>query len=177
MDLIPRGIDFDIGGELFPLILEKRLSFNAIKAPFNWIDIGQLSDYWEANQQMMRGKLRGVQMPGTEVRPKIWAGLNVKVDWDDVRIEGPVYIGSASHIESGCQIYGPTWIGTGCHLESGAEISRSILFDYSRIGSSGEVTDSLVFGRNCVDQNGDPVPDLKGALDWVADARELPGHR
>ena len=46
MDLIPRGIDFDIGGELFPLILEKRLSFNAIKAPFNWIDIGQLSDYW-----------------------------------------------------------------------------------------------------------------------------------
>jgi len=177
VDLIPRGVDFDIGGELFPLILEKRLSFNAIKAPFIWIDIGQLSDYWEANQQMMRGKLRGVQMPGTEVRPKIWAGLNVKVDWDDVRIEGPVYIGSASHIESGCQIYGPTWIGTGCHLEAGAEISRSILFDYSRIGPSGEVTDSLVFGRNCVDQNGDPVPDLKGALDWVADARELPGHR
>ena len=64
------------------------------------------------------------------------------------------------------------WIGTGCHLESGAEISRSILFDYSRIGSSGEVTDSLVFGRNCVDQNGDPVPDLKGALDWVLLMRE-----
>ena len=175
IDLIPRDQNFDIGSQLFPLILEKGLPFNAIEAPFNWIDIGHLSDYWEANQQMMRGKLRGVRMPGTEVRPKIWTGLNVKVDWDEVRVEGPVYIGSASHIEPGCEIYGPTWIGNGCHLESGSRISRSIVFDYSRIGPAGKINDSLVFGRNCVDQNGEPIPNVEGVLDWVADAREVPG--
>ncbi len=173
IDLIPKDQDFDIGSELFPLMLKKGLAFNAIESPFNWIDIGQLSDYWEANQQMMRGRLRGVEMPGIEVRPKIWTGLNVKIDWDEVRVEGPVYIGSASCIEPGVQIYGPTWIGTGCYLESGARISRSIVFDYSRVGPTGSVSDALVFGRNCVDQNGESIPDLGGALDWVADSREL----
>jgi len=173
VDLIPKDTNFDIGSELFPLILQRGIAFNAIASPFTWIDIGQLSDYWEANQQLMRGRLRGAQMPGTEVRPKIWTGLNVKIDWDEVRVEGPVYIGSASCIEPGVQIYGPTWIGNGCHLESGAKISRSIVFDYSRVGPSGSVSEALVFGRNCVDQNGDPIPDVGGALDWVGDSREV----
>ena len=172
VDLIPPTVEFDIGSELFPLILEKGLPFHAIEAPFNWIDIGHLSDYWEANQQLMRGKLRGAGMPGTEVRPGIWTGLNVDVDWDEVRAEGPIYVGSASRIEPGCEIFGPTWIGHGCHLERGARISRSILFEYSRIGPRGRVAESLVFGRNCVDQDGNPLPDLDGTLDWVGDARD-----
>ena len=171
IDLIPRGINYDIGSELFPLILERGLSFHAIDIPFNWIDIGQLSDYWEASQQLMRGKLQGVSMPGTEVLPRIWTGLNVDVDWDHVRIEGPVYIGSASRIEVNCEIIGPTWIGHGCHLEDGTRISRSILFDYSRIGTGGRVMDALVFGRNCVDRDGRPQQH-EGELDWVGDARE-----
>ncbi|MCH1521509.1 MAG: hypothetical protein L7T80_01625, partial [Arenicellales bacterium] len=54
-----------------------------------------------------------------------------------------------------------------------AQVSRSILFEHSRIGSSAKVSDSLVFGRNCVDQSGESVPDTDGALDWVGDAREL----
>ena len=175
IDLIPQDTEFDIGSELFPLILEKGLAFNAVRAPFNWIDIGHLSDYWQANQQMMRGKMRDVRMPGTEVRPRIWTGLNVNVDWDEIRAEGPIYVGSGSRIEPGCQIFGPTWIGQGCHLQSGAQISRSILFEYSRIGPTARVSDSLVFGRNCVDQSGESIPDTDGALDWVSDARELTG--
>jgi mannose-1-phosphate guanylyltransferase len=172
VDLIPHATEFDIGSELFPLILEKGLPFQAIEVPFTWIDIGHLSDYWEANQQLMRGKLRDVHMPGTEVRPGIWTGLNVDVDWDEVRVEGPIYVGSASRIEPGCEIFGPTWIGHGCHIERGARISRSILFAYSHIGSKGRVTESLVFGRNCVDQDGNPLADVDGALDWVGDARD-----
>ena len=87
--------------------------------------------------------------------------------------EGPIYVGSASRIEPDCEIFGPTWIGHGCHLERGARISRSILFDYSRISSRSRVTESLVFGRNCVDQAGNPLPDLDGTLDWVGDARDV----
>ena len=90
---------------------------------------------------------------------------------DHVRIEGPVYIGSASRIEANCEIIGPTWIGHGCHLEEGARISRSILFDYSRIGTGGRVMDALVFGRNCVDRDGQPQRH-EGELGWVGDARD-----
>jgi mannose-1-phosphate guanylyltransferase len=167
---IPRNVDYDIGGQLFPAILEKGLPFHAISIPFNWIDIGYLSDYWEANQLLMRGRLKDVHMPGTEVLPGIWIGLNVKVDFDEIRAEGPIYIGSAARVEAGCEIIGPTWIGHGCHLLEGARISRSILFEYSRIGSGGRVTESLVFGRNCVDREGNSL--TQGDLDWVSDARD-----
>jgi mannose-1-phosphate guanylyltransferase len=161
LDLIPQAEEYDIGSQLIPAMLEEDLPLHAIEVPYSeWIDIGQMSDYWEANQALMQGRLESVSMPGTEIKPGIYTGLNVNVQSD--QIEGPVYIGSGSHIEPGCEIYGPTWIGDGCHLKSGAYIRRSILFDYNRLGSRSRIEDSLVFGRYCVDRNGKEVPDPEG---------------
>jgi mannose-1-phosphate guanylyltransferase len=171
LNLIPSDQDYDIGGELFPRIVEQGLPFHAIHEPFNWIDIGQLSDYWEANQQLMQGKLRDIRMPGKQVQPGVWTGLNVRVDWSQVHIEGPVYIGSSSRIEAGAEIIGPTWIGHGCHVEAGAVISRSILFEHTHIGSAGRVQENVVFGRYCVGKDGKPADDTEGEIDWVGDAR------
>jgi mannose-1-phosphate guanylyltransferase len=176
LDLIPSGQAYDIGSELFPQIVANDLPFYAIHEPFNWVDIGRLSDYWEANQQLMQGKLRDIKMPGREVQPGIWTGLNVSVDWSDVHIEGPVYIGASSRIEAGAEIIGPTWIGHGCHVERGAVISRSILFQYTRIGSAGCVEDSMVFGRYCVDKDGNAAHERDAELDWVGDARVRQGQ-
>ncbi len=175
LDLIPSGKDYDIGSELFPRIVEQDLPFYAIHQPFNWIDIGRISDYWEANQQLMQGKLRDIPVPGREVQPAIWTGLNVSVNWAEATIEGPVYIGSGSRIEGGVEIIGPTWIGHGCHVQRGAVISRSILFEHTRIGSAGCVEDSVVFGRYCVDKDGNSAHDDDRELDWVGDARVRAG--
>lgn len=172
INYIPKDTEYDIGSQLFPDIVAKGLPFHAISFPFNWIDIGQLSDYWEANQLLMRGSLKDIHMPGTEVLPGIWTGLNVNIDFDNIRAEGPIYIGSAAHVEAGCEIIGPTWIDHGCHLQSGAQICRSILFEYSRIAPRGKVTEALVFGRNCVDRQGKIVTLETDTLDWVGDARD-----
>jgi mannose-1-phosphate guanylyltransferase len=174
LDLVPAGIEYDIGSQLFPAILEAKLPFNAIDLPFNWIDIGRLSDYWEANQRLMSGQLNYVRMPGTEVFPGVWCGLNVNVDWDAVRLEGPVYIGAGSHIMAGAEILGPTWIGHGCVIEGGAKVRRSILFEYSRLGGRAEVDEAVVFGRNCVDKEGNAIHDGDLELDWVTDSRDAP---
>ena len=171
LDLIPSNREYDIGSELFPKIVQKGLPFYAIHEPFNWVDIGRLVDYWEANQQLMQGKLRDIRMPGREVQPGIWTGLNVNVDWSGVHIEGPVYIGSSSRIEAGSEIIGPTWIGHGCHVQKGALITRSILFEYTRIGSAGCIEDSVVFGRYCVDKEGNAAHEADSEIDWVGDAR------
>jgi mannose-1-phosphate guanylyltransferase len=171
LDLIPAQQEYDIGGQLFPQIVAHEMPFYAIHEPFNWVDIGRLSDYWEANQQLMQGKLRDIRMPGKEVRPGVWTGINVQVDWNSVKIQGPVFIGSSSRIESGCEIVGPTWVEHGCHIQKGASVTRSILFEHSRIGASGCVEDSIVFGRYCVDKEGRPVTDAQ--LGWVGDARSL----
>lgn len=171
IDAIPSGVDYDIGAQLLPKLIEQNAPFRAIEEAFHWVDIGRLSDYWSACQRLMRGALRGVNMPGKEVLPRVWTGLNVNIDWNDVLIEGPVYIGANSRIEAGCEIQGPTWIAHGCHLQGGAKVHRSILFEYTRMRKHAQVDEALVFGRHCVDKHGEP---LGGAgLDWVGDARAL----
>lgn len=173
LELIPHGVDYDIAHELFADIIQRRLPFYAINMSFSWVDIGKLSDFWSANQQLMRGKIRDIRIPGSEVLPGVWTGLNVDVDWDHVRLEGPVYIGANSKIESGCEVIGPTWISHGCHLQSGAKVCRSVLFEHSWIGSMGKVAECVISGRYCVDKEGNPVHEGDRDLDWVGDARHL----
>lgn len=171
IDLIPENINFDIGSDLFPRLVEQGLPFHAINIPFNWIDIGKISDYWEANQKIMNGDLRTIPMPGKEVRPGVWVGLNTSVDWDDCEIQGPVYIGSGTRVEAGARIVGPTWIGHGCHIRKNARISKSIIFEYTRIGSASIVKSSVAFGRFFVDKDGNSFESNKMHLDWVTDSR------
>jgi len=175
INLIPRGVEYDIGSQLFPDILARGLPFNAVRQPFNWVDIGRMSDYWSATQEIMQGRVHRIDMPGRQVRPGVWVGLNVSVDWDHVRMTGPVYIGANSRVESGCDIVGPTWISHGCHVQSGARVERSILFEYTRIGGGARVEDAVVFGRFCVDRHGNAVSTGPGALSWVSDARAQGG--
>ena len=172
IDLIPEDEPYDIGSQLFPAILKAGLQFNAIDLPFTWVDIGRLSDYWEANQRLMMGELNDVDMPGTEVLPGVWCGLNVKVDWDNVLLEGPIYIGAGSSIHAGAEIIGPTWIGHGCVIDGGARVYKSILFEYTRLGSHADLSEAVVFGRNCVDKDGNTMPGSESELDWVTDARD-----
>ncbi len=169
---IPPNAMYDIGSQLLPKLIAQKLPFHAIELPLHWVDIGRMSDYWSANQQLMRGALRGIHMPGTEVLPRVWTGLNVHVDWDDVLIEGPVYIGANSRIEAGCEIHGPTWISHGCHLQGGAKVHRSILFEHTLLRKHGAVSEAVVFGRYCVDKNGQPVDSSGSGLGWVGDARD-----
>lgn len=169
-DLIPANEEFDIGSQLFPKIIEKGLKLHAISLPFNWIDIGRISDFWEANQKIMQGDLRTIPMPGKKLREGVWTGLNVDIQ-PGSDIQGPVYIGSSSSIEAGCQIVGPTWIGNGCHIRSGARVSKSIIFDYTRIGADSIVQDSVAFGRFFVDKEGNKFESDDMKLDWVSDSR------
>ncbi len=176
LDLIPTGQTYDIGSDLFPKIVKKGLKFQAINIPFNWIDIGRISDYWNANQKIMNGELRTIPMPGKQVKPGVWVGLNTHVDWDNCDIQGPVYIGSGTRVEAGATIVGPTWIGHGCHIRGSAKISKSIIFEYTRIGSASVVENSVAFGRFFVDKDGQSFESESMHLDWVTDSR-IPAHK
>ena len=154
VDLIPPGQEFDIGSELFPMLVDKGLPFYAQRRFFNWIDIGRVADYWAVCQRVLRGEIAQMDMPGKEVRPGVWVGLNTRVDWDSVKITGPVYIGSGSCIEKGVTIEGPAWIGHGCRLREGSKVVRSVLFEYTRL-SEGAVFDEVVASPvYCVDREG-----------------------
>ena len=172
IDLIPANVPFDIGGELFPLLVKKGLPFYALSRQFSWIDIGRVSDYWAVLQRVLRGEVAQMPMPGKQLRAGVWVGLNTDVDWQQVTIQGPVYIGAGARIEAGASIIGPAWIGHGCHIKANASITRTVMFEYTRLGEGMIVEDSILSPQYCVHRDGEAifVGDDQAQLRW-GDAR------
>lgn len=175
IDFIPPNCEYDLGSQLFPKLVEKGEPFYAVNMDFEWVDIGKVPDYWHAIRDVMQGSVRNVKIPGIEVKPGIYTGLNVAVNWDKVEITGPVYIGAMTKIEDGAKIIGPSMIGPSCCICSGATVDNSIIFDYSRLGPGIRLVDKLVFGRYCVDKTGASIDMQAAALDWlINDTRQMP---
>jgi len=147
--------------------VEADAAFYALPMEFEWVDIGKVPDYWQAIRSVLQGHVRQVQIPGKEVRPGVYVGLNVAADWDKITVQGPIYVGGMTRIEDGATIIGPAMIGPSCHICEGATIDNSIIFDYSRIGPGVRLVEKLVFGRYCVDRNGDHFDLQEAALDWL----------
>ncbi|MBW4643488.1 MAG: NDP-sugar synthase [Goleter apudmare HA4340-LM2] len=172
---IPSEVEYDIGSQLFPKLVEVGAPFFAIPMDFEWVDIGKVPDYWRAIRGVLSGEIKNVQIPGHEVAPGIYTGLNVAVNWDKVDITGPVYIGGMTRIEDGAKIVGPAMIGPNCWICSGATVDNSVIFEWSRLGPGVRLVDKLVFGRYCVDKTGSAIDVQAAALDWlITDARQAP---
>ena len=173
LDYIPSGQEYDIGSQLFPKLVEMGAPFYGLPMDFEWVDIGKVPDYWHAVRAVLSGEVKNVSIPGREVRPGVYAGLNVAVNWDKVDIQGPVYIGAMTCIEDGAKIVGPAMIGPNCWVCSGATVDNSVIFDYSRLGPGVRLVDKLVFGRYCVDKTGATIDVQAASLDWlITDARQ-----
>lgn len=173
IDYIPAGQEYDIGSQLFPKLVDLNLPFYAVNMDFEWIDIGKVPDYWAAVRSVLKGEVKNVEIPGKEVQPGVYAGLNVAVNWDKVDITPPVYIGAMTHIEDGAKIVGPSMIGPNCWICEDATVDNSVIFEYSRLGSGVRLVDKLVFGRYCVDKNGVAIDVQAAAIDWlITDTRK-----
>ena len=169
---IPSGKAFDIGSDLFPKLVEEGAPFYALPMDFEWVDIGKVPDYWRAIRNVLKGDVRQVEIPGKQVRPGIYTGLNVAANWDKINVKGPIYVGGMTRIEDGVTIVGPSMIGPSCCICEGATIDNSIIFDYSLIGPGVQLVEKLVFGRYCVGKEGDHFDLQEAALDWlITDAR------
>jgi len=175
-EYIPSGQVYDLGSQLFPKLVELDVPFYALPMEFEWIDIGQVPDYWRTIQMVLQGQVPHVPIPGQQIRPGIYTGLNVAADWEKIHIQPPVYIGGMTRIEPGVTIIGPAMIGANCRLGQNVCVERSIIFEYSRLGDGVHLKDKLVFGRYCVDKSGATIDLQKAALDWlITDSRcEVP---
>jgi mannose-1-phosphate guanylyltransferase len=177
IDYIPPNQEYDIGSDLFPKLVEMGAPFYSVSMDFEWVDIGKVPDYWHAVRSVLAGEIKNVAIPGREVAPGIYAGLNVAVNWDKVEITGPVYIGGMTRIEDGAKIIGPSMIGPNCWICNDATVENSVIFEYSRLGPGVRLVDKLVFGRYCVDKNGASIDLQAAALDWlITDSRQMPPH-
>ncbi len=167
LDYIPSGKEYDIGSQLFPKLVEINAPFYGLVMDFEWVDIGKVPDYWQAIRSVLMGEVPNVEIPGHEVAPGIYTGLNVSVNWDKVDIQGPVYIGGMTRIDDGVTIIGPSMIGQNCRICEGATVDNSVIFDYSRLGPDVRLVDKLVFGRYCVDKTGTTIDVRAAQLNWL----------
>lgn len=172
---IPSGVAYDIGGELFPKLAQAHLPFIGINLPFQWLDIGNVQDVWTVTSQILNGEVAGFKMPGREVKPGVHVGINLNVDFDQVNITPPVYIGGSTEIEAGATIVGPAVLGANCVVESGAVIKNCIVEDYTRLTSQANLEGKIIFGSRCIDPIMDTQVDIAEArLEFmIEDARKL----
>jgi len=174
-DYIPSDTTYDIGGELFPDLVKLGLPFYAINLPFQWLDIGNLQDVWTVTSKILNGEVTGFKMPGKQLRPGVYAGINVSIDFDKVNIVPPVYIGGSTKIEAGATIQGPAVIGASCIVEAGAVIKNCIVEDYTRLSSLANLQEKIIFGSKCIDPILETQVDISEAkLEYmIEDSRKL----
>lgn len=153
-DFIPKEEEFDIGSQLFPLLVEKDITFYATKMDFQWLDVGNISDIWGVTSEILHGKVPGYPIPGTQVKPGVWVGINTVFDFDKCNITPPVIISSGCEIQNGATIIGPALIGSNCKIESEAVISQSLVCDYIHISGSAYIDNKTVFGDYFISHDG-----------------------
>lgn len=166
---IPSGVEYDIGSQLFPALVAAGEEFYGLPMDFQWVDIGSVPDVWAATRMALQGKIKGFPMPGKEVRPGVWTGINTSINWENVKIIPPVYIGSSTKIEAGAEIVGPCMIGANCVIESGAEISQCLISDYTRVGGIAVLDNKLVFGGDCISPDGSVLNLGETQIRWLVD--------
>lgn len=152
---IPRSGPFDIGSQLFPTLARAGRLYGLVASmPWQWLDIGRVPDFHSVTMKALRGDIDGFSIPGRQVRPGVWTGLNVRADLDRCLVVPPVYIGGSAEIRDGVTLIGPVAIGAGAVIESGAHIESSIVMDYTRVGSLTYCKDKILGGQFCVDADG-----------------------
>jgi mannose-1-phosphate guanylyltransferase len=172
-DCIPSGMEYDIGGQLFPALVAAGAPFYGLSLPFQWVDIGSIPDYWTATRLILAGQIEGVSSPGQEIAPGVRTGINLRVELARVAITPPVYIGSSTFIGDGARIEGPTVIGSNCLIEGGAVIRQCLIDDHIRIGDIANISEKIIFGGNYIDPSGHYLDLGEVDLDWlVNDARK-----
>lgn len=168
-DFIPAKQEFDIGAQLFPALVAAGEAMYGVVAPFHWLDIGSIPDFWEGTRLLLQQRVPGYTVPGREIRPGIHVGIHLRVPWDQVKVDGPVYIGSGTEIGAGATVSGPAVIGSGCVLQPGAHVRECILADYTRVSSVAVLEDKIIFGNKCIDPSGKHLDIDESQIGWIVD--------
>lgn len=153
-DFIPKNIEFDIGHNLFPLLVERQANFYAINMDFQWLDVGKVKDIWEVTSDILNGKVKGYPIPGTQVSPGIWLGINTRIDISKCKITPPVLISSGCEVQNGATIIGPAVIGANCVVESNSLISNTLICDYIHLANDAYIVNKTMFGDYLLGHDG-----------------------
>jgi len=145
-ELIPRGVFYLFGKQVFPRLLDQHLPlFGHLTAAY-WKDVGNLKVYQQTHKDVLEGRVN-TELPLKEVRKYVWMGKNVVIDETAV-IGYPVAIGNNVTVRAGARVLENTVIGDNCTVEENATVQDSILWE-GAVVMEGTHLERCVVGKDC----------------------------
>jgi mannose-1-phosphate guanylyltransferase/phosphomannomutase len=142
LEYIPHDTEFDFSKDLFPILLKMGLPLYGYVASGYWSDIGNLHQYRQTQFDMLDGKV-DVKIEGNELYPRVWVGQDVQLA-DDIRMEGPVFIGSRSVIEEKVEMGPYTVIGENNRIQPGVSLRRTVIWNQSYVDHGAELRGATI---------------------------------
>lgn len=153
LSLVPAGEAHSFERGLFPALLRAGRPVLGFQHTGYWRDIGSPGSYLAAHVDILDG-VYSVELPGAEVRPRLFLGEGVEID-PSATVFGPAVIGAGTRIGPGAVVTAHVSIGEGVVVEPGARVAGSVVGDRCRIGENASVTGSILaaevqLGARCV---------------------------
>ncbi|MFA6657454.1 MAG: NDP-sugar synthase [Mesotoga sp.] len=172
---IPKNQFFDIGGELLPLLVQKKERVFSLDTKIDWYDIGRNSDYLEILGMALEGRIKNFKPSGREVTEGLWRGTGSVLE-KSMKIITPVYVGAGSIVEKNVKLEGPVMIGANCRIHEGVELSNVFVGDYTRIKPGFKGKNLLITPEYYVSIDGSGGGILDSNLSrYVSDVRSFEG--
>lgn len=131
LKMIPPGRRVSLEREIFP-VLARRNKLAGFPFKGYWFDIGDLSDYREANFRLIE-KIAPNSL--VERRTRVASASTIKP---------PSFVGSGSRIEAGAAVGPFGFIGKNGWVQRKARVSKSILFEEVTVGQGTVVSGAIV---------------------------------
>jgi len=147
---VPDDTEFDFSRNLFPALMEHKVPMYGHVASGYWRDIGSLSDYREAQGDILRGEV-DVEIQGQKtgrIGKDVWIGEDTKVD-PSAKMRQSVVLGKRCMISGGAQISNSI-LGDGCVVEEGAIIADSVLWENVHIGAEAELKEDVIASHSTI---------------------------
>ena len=139
LDMIPAGENFSFEYDLFPALLKRGERFYAhIPADAYWLDIGAPARYLRVHQDILGGRVRGIQLQKRHGNCELATVAEV----DDLSL-----IADDCTIKPGAQIINSV-LGEGVHVEEKARVENSVVWPHTRVGAGAHLSNAVV-GRGC----------------------------
>ncbi len=144
LKLVPAGKPFDFSKNLFPLMLESKMTLGGFHAKGFWVDIGDPASYLKANIWALNR---------LEPKGKIIHGSGCSIS-EKATLKGPSYLGNNVKVHEGTRIGPHSCVYDGTQILTGTEVTSSIVYENTQIGRN-VILDTCVVAENC--QIGDRV--------------------
>lgn len=145
LDLMEPGKAYDWSSDIFPrLLAEGKPLFGYVMEDY-WADVGSLSQYREAQEDLLTGKVR-LPISGTPLREGVYVGSNVSID-PSVKFVPPVCIGRNVRIKANARLGPYTVVGDNTTVEEGANLDRATVWEGAYVGYRVQVHAAIVCSR------------------------------